>query len=193
MNSRSGMSTPVRQHVHRNNDRRVRAIAKLADALQRPVHCRASGDFLHERIPASKTSRARSTSWSAWEVCGRSLTAKISVFGNRPYRSSCSSAYFLISSRILRLESGEVISCSTAALSNCALVLQHIHLFGAGLGIDDADFLSFFEEDTLHAHVGFHFYDVVIHEEAFPNGPFVFIPVDDVLEVRRSVQRRAWR
>ena len=47
-----------------------------------------------------------------------SLAAKISVLGKRPYRCSCSRAYFLISSRILRLESGEVTVRSTSVVSN---------------------------------------------------------------------------
>jgi len=35
------------------------------------------------------------TSSSACDVCGRSLSAKMSVFGRRPYFCSCSSPYLL--------------------------------------------------------------------------------------------------
>ena len=105
MNSRSGMSTPV---VIRSTETTMPGFGRLRNSRMRcrgrstrPVILRTNARHGRRRPCAS------STIWSAWDVWGRSLAAKISVFGNRPYRSSCSSAYFLSSSRILRLESGE--------------------------------------------------------------------------------------
>ena len=74
--------------------------------------------FCTKSSPCSKTSRQIRTSWSACEVCGRSLTAKIKIFGKRPVSFSCSYAYFAISLMILRLLSGAVMSRSTADASN---------------------------------------------------------------------------
>jgi len=40
--------------------------------------------FCTNASPRPKASRAKSTSWSACDVCGRSLTAKMRVLGKRP-------------------------------------------------------------------------------------------------------------
>ena len=69
------------EHVHRDDNAGLRAVAELADALERPVNRGLPVIFCTKESPRPKTSRAVSTSWSAWEVCGRSLAAKISVFG----------------------------------------------------------------------------------------------------------------
>ncbi len=50
MNSSAGMSTPVESISTRDDDLRVRPVAELADALERPVHVRVAGDLLHEVV-----------------------------------------------------------------------------------------------------------------------------------------------
>lgn len=76
--------------------------------------------FSTNESPLPNTSRATSTSWSACDVCGRSFTAKKSVFGNRPWRFSCSSAYFFTSSTTFRFDSGDVTVRSAMAFSTAA-------------------------------------------------------------------------
>lgn len=116
MNSRSGTSTPVDIRSTETTTpgsgrlRNWRIICKGLSA--RPVILRTN-DW-----PRPKMFTASSTSWSAWEVRGTSLSAKISVLGKRPYFCSWARAYFLTSSRILRLESGEVTLRSTSVGSN---------------------------------------------------------------------------
>src|SRR5437879_7126306 len=39
-----------REHVHGDDDLGIRAIAELADALERAVHVRIAGDLLHEIV-----------------------------------------------------------------------------------------------------------------------------------------------
>ena len=79
------MSTPVDSRSTETTMPGSGPVAELADALQRPVHVGLPVIFAHERFAAAEDVAARSTSWSACDVCGRSLAAKISVFGNRPY------------------------------------------------------------------------------------------------------------
>jgi len=38
------------EHVHGDDDFRIRAVAELADALERAVHVRIAGDLLHEVV-----------------------------------------------------------------------------------------------------------------------------------------------
>ncbi len=84
MNSRAGMSTPVESMSTRDDDaglgrlRNSRMRCKGRSTVGLPVI------FCTNESPRPKTSRHRLTSWSACEMCGRSLAAKISVLGNRP-------------------------------------------------------------------------------------------------------------
>ncbi len=71
------------EQVDGHDDARVGPVAELADALQRPVD--AAGDLGDEGVAAAEDVAGLVTSWSACEVCGRSLAAKISVLGKRPY------------------------------------------------------------------------------------------------------------
>ena len=64
------------------------------------------------------------------------------------------SAYFLISSRILRLESGAVTLRSISVGVELPLVLQQVELLGAGLGSTMLDLLALLEEDAVHADFG---------------------------------------
>jgi hypothetical protein len=88
-NSRSGMSTPV---VSRSTVTTMPGLGRLRNSRMR---CRGRSTrpviLATNASPCPKMSRAWSTSWSECEVCGRSLAAKISVFGNRPCSASCAS------------------------------------------------------------------------------------------------------
>src|SRR5439155_18618141 len=79
-----------REHVHGDDDLGIRAIAELADALERPVYVRVAVIFCTKASPCLKRSRQMRTSWSACDVCGMSLTAKMRIFGKRPVAASCS-------------------------------------------------------------------------------------------------------
>ena len=128
MNSRSGMSTPV--------DSRSTVTTMPGFGRLRNSRMRCSGRstrpviFWTKASPRPKTSRQMSTSWSAWEVCGRSLAAKIRVLGKRPYCCSCSRQWSLRASRILRLESGEVTVALDLGGLELPLVLQQVELLG---------------------------------------------------------------
>ena len=70
--------------VHGDGDAGVGAVAELADALQRAVH--PAGDLRDEAVaPAEGVAAERRRAGRRGDVCGRSLAAKISVLGNRPY------------------------------------------------------------------------------------------------------------
>jgi len=43
-----------RKHVHGDDDGRLRPVAEFANALQRPVDGRTTGDFRHERVAAAE-------------------------------------------------------------------------------------------------------------------------------------------
>ena len=103
--------------------------------------------------PRPKMSRARSTSWSACEVCGRSLAAKISVLGKRPCLR-----FVLVGVALELLEDLAVgVRRGDLALDlggvEGALVLEEVELAGAGLGVDLVDLLALVEEDAVHADV----------------------------------------
>ena len=140
--------------------------------------------------PMPKASRQMSTSWSAWEMCGRSFAAKMSVFGNRPVSP------LVLDGVLLDLLDDPAIGVgrSDAALDiggfEAALVFQQVELLGAGHGVNDAHLLAFVEEDAVHPHVRANGHDVVVHEETLADGPLVVVAIDDVLEVGGRVGRR---
>ena len=99
--------------------------------------------------PWPKMSRARSTSWSAWEVCGRSLAAKISVFGKRPCSASCvvGVALELLEDPAVRVRRRDLALDLRGV--EVALVLEQVELLGAGLGVDLVDLLAFLRKTPL--------------------------------------------
>ncbi|MPN03345.1 hypothetical protein SDC9_150572 [bioreactor metagenome] len=74
--------------------------------------------FITKSSPLPKTSLQVRTTSSAWETWGRSLTAKISILGNRLCFASCWSVYFLMAVRIFLVLSGAVIFCSISVALN---------------------------------------------------------------------------
>ena len=54
MNSKSGMSTPVAEHIDGHNYRRLRSVPELPDALEWSVHGGTPGDFGDEAFAATE-------------------------------------------------------------------------------------------------------------------------------------------
>ena len=176
------------EQVDGDDDFGVRPVAELADPLQRPID--AAGDLGDERRrPGRRCRGPASTSWSACDVCGRSLAAKMSVFGKRPVSASWASAYFLSSSRILRLESGAVISRSTFAASKARSSSSRSSCVRRSR-VDLVDLLALVEEHAVHADVAVDAHDVVVDEVALADGALVVVAVDQVLEVGHRVGGR---
>ena len=100
-------------------------------------------------------------------------------------------AYFLISSRILRLESGEVIFALDLAAVELALVLEEVELSSRRSRDRRCSTCSpSLRKTPVHADVGLDRHDVVVDEVALADGALVLVAVDDVLEVRRRVRGR---
>ena len=72
----------------------------------------------------------------------------MSVLGKRPYCASCSSAYFLISSMILRFESGAVILRSISVVSKCRSSSRGRAAWPRSR-VDEVDLLAFLEEEPF--------------------------------------------
>ena len=96
----------------------------------------------------------------------------------------------MISSRILRFESGEVTvrstsveskSRSSSSWSSCSLPVS---------GSTSSTRLAFLQEHALHADVGLDVHHVVIDQVALAHGAGVLVAVHDVAEVRLGVGRR---
>jgi len=89
MNSRAGMSTPVESI---STVTTTFGFGRLRNSRMRwsgPSTFGLPVIFWTKSSPWPKISWQTRTSWSAWDVWGISLTAKIKIFGKRPVSSSC--------------------------------------------------------------------------------------------------------
>ena len=135
MNSRSGISTPGGQQVHRDHDA---GFGRLRNSRMRcSGRSTAAGDLLDEGVAPAEdiAGRCRRAGRRGRCAAGRWRRRSASS-GTGRIAPRARSAYFLISSMILRFESGAVTFARSRSASNCRSSSSRSSCLGPVSGID---------------------------------------------------------
>ncbi len=178
------------EHVDGDDDAGGGAVAELADALEGARYVLIAGDFGDEGVAATEDFAGETD-----ELVGVGSVLEIVDGEDKGFGEAAVGALVVEGVGFELFEDFSVgVGRGDFALDlggvEEALVFEVVETGGSGIGVDEADFFAFLEEDAVNADVGFDLDNVVIDKEAFGDGSFVIVLEDLVTEERHGVAGR---